>query len=77
MRRAAIYGDGWLPYMYTPEMVRNSLEKISQFRKEAGKDMSSFRAGLFIFTSIYPDRDKALKQAAAMLAGAMRRIFRR
>jgi probable F420-dependent oxidoreductase len=67
MRRAAIYGDGWLPYMYTPEMVRNSLEKISRFRNEAGKDMSSFRAGLFIFTSIYPDRDKALKQAAAML----------
>ena len=67
MRRAAIYGDGWLPYMYTPEMVHNSLEKISQFREEAGKDMSNFRPGLFIFTSVYPDRDKALKQAAAML----------
>jgi probable F420-dependent oxidoreductase len=67
MRRAALYADGWLPYMYTPEMLHESLEKIHQFGKEAGRDMSQFRPGLFIFASVYPDRDEAREQAARAL----------
>ena len=67
MRRAATYGDGWLPYMYTPEMLNESVEKINQLGKEAGRDMSNFRHGLFIFASVYPDRDEAREQAARAL----------
>ena len=67
MRRAALYGDGWIPYMYTPEMLHESIEKIHQFGKEAGRDLSNFRPGLFIFASVYPDRDEAREQAARAL----------
>jgi len=67
MRRAAKYADGWLPYMYTPEMLAESVGKIVQFGKEYGRDMSAFRNGLFIFASIYPDRDMAREQAAKAL----------
>jgi probable F420-dependent oxidoreductase len=67
MRRAAMYADGWIPYMYTPEMLRESIEKIRQFGVEAGRDMSGFRPGLFIFASVYPDRDEAREQAARAL----------
>jgi len=67
MRRAATYADGWLPYMYTPEMLAESVGKIVQFGKEYGRDMSAFRNGLFIFASIYPDRDMAREQAAKAL----------
>jgi probable F420-dependent oxidoreductase len=67
MKRAALYADGWIPYMYTPEMLHESLEKIDQFGKEAGRDMSKFRPGLFIFASVYPDRDQAREQAARAL----------
>jgi probable F420-dependent oxidoreductase len=67
MRRAALYADGWIPYMYTPEMLHESLTKINQFGKEAGRDMSRFRPGLFIFASVYPDRDEAREQAAKAL----------
>ena len=67
MRRAALYADGWIPYMYTPEMLHESLEKIRQFGKEAGRDMSNFRPGLFIFASVHPDRDEAREQAARTL----------
>ena len=34
MRRAATYADGWLPYMYTPEMLAESIGKIKQFGAE-------------------------------------------
>src|SRR5581483_6819354 len=29
MRRAAQYGDGWMPYMYTPDMVAESAASVS------------------------------------------------
>jgi probable F420-dependent oxidoreductase len=75
MKRAATYADGWIPYMYTPEMLHESLEKINQFGKEAGRDMSSFRPGLFIFTSIGKDHDDALAQAAKALGGTYAQDF--
>jgi alkanesulfonate monooxygenase SsuD/methylene tetrahydromethanopterin reductase-like flavin-dependent oxidoreductase (luciferase family) len=67
MKRAGLYGDAWLPYMYTPEMLHESIGKIQQFGKEAGRDMSNFHPGLFIFASVYPDRDEAREQAARAL----------
>jgi len=67
MRRAALYADGWIPYMYTPEMLHESIEKIHQFGREAGRDLANFRPGLFIFASVYPDRDEAREQAARAL----------
>lgn len=67
MRRAAKYANGWLPYMYTPEMLRESISKIEAFGREEGRDMSAFRPGLFIFTSVYPDRKEAEEVAARSL----------
>ncbi len=67
MRRAAMYGDGWIPYMYTPEMLRESVGKIKQFGAEAGRDLSKFRFGMFIFASIAADGDQAREQAAKAL----------
>ncbi len=64
MKRAAKYAQGWLPYMYTPEQLASSIEKINQFGRDNGRDLSSFRNGLFIFTSVYKDRDKAREVAA-------------
>jgi probable F420-dependent oxidoreductase len=67
MRRAALHADGWIPYMYTPEMLHESIGKIRQFGKEAGRDLTDFRPGLFIFASVYPDREEAREQAARAL----------
>jgi probable F420-dependent oxidoreductase len=67
MRRAARYGDGWLPYMYTPEMVHDSIEKIRQFRRELGREGNDVRTGLFIFGSISANREDAIQQAVQSL----------
>ncbi|HKD69183.1 MAG TPA: LLM class flavin-dependent oxidoreductase [Candidatus Binataceae bacterium] len=64
MKRAAKFAQGWLPYMYTPEQLSNSIEKIKEFGSRNGRDMSAFHNGLFIFTSVYKDRDKAREVAA-------------
>ena len=67
MLRAAKYGDGWLPYMYTPEMLHESIGKIRKLRKEVGRDGEDVRAGLFIFASIGANREEAMRQAAQAL----------
>jgi alkanesulfonate monooxygenase len=38
LKRAAVSGDGWLTYFYTPESFAKSWAKIRDFAKEAGKD---------------------------------------
>ena len=38
LQRAAVSGDGWLTYFYTPEDFTKSWNKIRSFAKDAGKD---------------------------------------
>lgn len=68
MRRAARYAEGWLPYMYTPEQLADSISKIRAFGAEAGRDLDDFRFGLYIFTAVHEDNDTAIKMAADRLS---------
>ncbi len=68
MRRAARYAEGWLPYMYTPEMLDESMTKIAAFTEEAGRPAGTVQGGLFIFTCVHEDRDTALNMANERLS---------
>ena len=59
MKRAARYANGWLPYMYTPEQLHDSLETINGYRREFGRESIDFNPGVFIFTTVHRDGDKA------------------
>ena len=65
MRRAALVGDGWYPYLFTVRRLKASNEMISQYAAEAGRDMSDFHWGLNQPTSIGEDRDAAFAVAVA------------
>ena len=69
MRRAARYGDGWLPYFYSPQRYQDSVEKISGMVAEEGRDISGFQWGFFPYISIYPTVDEAARVAAEALGG--------
>ena len=68
MRRAARYAEGWMPYMYTPEMLAESMDKIAGFTEEAGRPAGSVGGGLYIFTCVHEDRDTALDLANQQLS---------
>lgn len=68
MRRAARYGEGWLPYMYTPEHLARSIETIRAKADEAGRDISDFTFGLYIFTAVHEDNDTAVTYAVDRLS---------
>ena len=68
MRRAAKYADGWLPYMYTPEQLADSITKIRAYGEKLGRDMSDFTFGVYIFTAMHDDNDTAVKYASDRLS---------
>ncbi|HXG22723.1 MAG TPA: LLM class flavin-dependent oxidoreductase [Methylomirabilota bacterium] len=68
MKRTAKYADGWLPYMYTPQQLHESIEKINTFGKEHGRDMSAFTPGVFIFAAVHQDGDRARQMCSEKLS---------
>lgn len=68
MKRAARYADGWMPYMYTPEMLAESMDKVATFTEEAGRPEGSVEGGLYIFTCVHKNREKALDLANQQLS---------
>jgi probable F420-dependent oxidoreductase len=68
MRRTARYGDGWLPYMYTPEQLAESLATIERMRSEEGRAAEPVRPGLFVFACVHPDRATAQEMAITRLS---------
>ena len=68
MRRAAKYADGWLPYMYTPESLAESIEKITAYGEDEGRDMSDFTFGMYIFSAVHENKDTGVKYAADRLS---------
>ncbi len=63
MRRAALQGDGWYPYLFTIQRLRRSNEAIREIAAEAGRDLTGFRWGLNQPTSIMENPEQALAQA--------------
>lgn len=63
MRRAALAGDGWYPYLFTVRRLRASNDAIRQIAAEAGRDLTGFHWGLNQPTSISDDREEALAVA--------------
>ncbi|MGH8595163.1 MAG: LLM class flavin-dependent oxidoreductase [Gammaproteobacteria bacterium] len=68
MKRAARYGDGWMPYMYTPEMLTDSIVKIRAWAQDAGRAQDAVKPALFAFTCCHSDRKRALEMAVARLS---------
>ena len=68
MRRAARFADGWLPYMYTPEQLAESIAKIKAFGVEYGRDMRQFIPGVFLFTAVHEDQQTGFDMANAKLS---------
>ena len=68
MKRAARYGDGWIPYMYTPEQLADSVEQIKRYGEELERDVSAMNYGLYIFSCVHEDGDLAVKMATDRLS---------
>ena len=67
MRRCARHGNGWLPYMYTPEHLSDSLDIIAERADAEGRE-DAIVPGLHIFFAVHEDRDTAVNMAVRRLS---------
>lgn len=74
MRRCARYGDGWLPYMYTPEQLSSSLTWIRSAAADAGRS-DAIKPGQYLFFAVHEDRDTAIAMASQRLSAQYNQDF--
>lgn len=69
MRRAARLGDGWQPYMYTPDLLKDSVSKVRGFADEAGRELpEDFAFTSFMYVSMHDDVEEARNRAIEQLS---------
>jgi probable F420-dependent oxidoreductase len=75
MRRAALLGDGWMPYLYSPRRYASSVARIRQIADDAGRDLRLFEWYAFIFVNTDQDGHRARREAATMMGGTYDQDF--
>ena len=75
MRRAARLGDGWMPYLYSPDAYARSVREIRRQAEVDKRSLDGFRWMAYVPVAVDDDRDAARRQAAAFLGGMYRQDF--
>jgi alkanesulfonate monooxygenase SsuD/methylene tetrahydromethanopterin reductase-like flavin-dependent oxidoreductase (luciferase family) len=72
MRRAARLGDGWMPYLVSPEAYARSVATVTEHARAAGRDLDAegFEWLLFCYCSVRRDGDAARDDVASFLGAA-------
>ena len=65
MRRAALLGDGWYPYLFTVRRLKATNDTVRQMAEDAGRDLAGFHWGLNQPTALAADKKEALATAVA------------
>ncbi len=70
MRRAARLGDGWMPYLMSPDAYARSVGTIAAEAEATGRNLTGFEWMLFTYCSIRRDGDRARDDVAQFLGRA-------
>src|SRR5258708_3129706 len=68
MRRAARLGDGWMPYLMSPNAYARSVRVIEDEARAVGRDLPDFEWLVCLYCSVRPDGDRARDEVARFLA---------
>lgn len=72
MRRAANLGDGWMPYLYSPERYARSVDQIGELAAASGRDLSGFSWLVYLMVAVDTSREAARKAATGFFQGTYR-----
>jgi probable F420-dependent oxidoreductase len=68
IRRAARLGDGYMPYLFTPERYADGLRRIYALASERKRDMNHFTPYHFVFTAVAETHEEAHRMAVEKLS---------
>jgi probable F420-dependent oxidoreductase len=72
MRRAALLGDGWMPYLYSPRRYAASVDTIREIAQREGRDLTGFEWFCFVFVNVRADAEQSRREATEFLGGTYR-----
>jgi len=68
MRRAGSLGDGWMPFLFSPEQYASSVERVRAHATAAGRTLDDdFEWYCFLYVSVDDDGDAARRRAAEFI----------
>ncbi len=76
MRRAALLGDGWMPYLYSARRYAASVQTIREAAAEAERGLDGFGWYAWVFVNVDPDSARAREGAARTMGGNYNQDFR-
>lgn len=68
MRRAGRLGDGYVPYLFSPERLRDGRAKVREHAERAGRDPGAITTGIYQFICLADTYEEAKRTAAADLS---------
>ncbi|HXG41674.1 MAG TPA: LLM class flavin-dependent oxidoreductase [Dehalococcoidia bacterium] len=75
MRRAGRLGDGYVPYLFSPERFRDGWQRVRQHALEAGRDPDAITPALYQFVSLADSYQEAKASAVAYLSRTYNQPF--
>ena len=76
LKRAALYGDGWMPYVVTPKRVSDGLEFIAREAERARRKITNFGTCVHLFCTLGATYEAALDVSAEHLSKRYAMDFR-
>ena len=70
MRRAGTLGDGWMPYLYSPERFAKSVVEVRVAAETAGRELRDFSWMAFVFANLAEDAAEARADATAFFGAS-------
>jgi alkanesulfonate monooxygenase SsuD/methylene tetrahydromethanopterin reductase-like flavin-dependent oxidoreductase (luciferase family) len=74
IRRAALVGDGWMPYFFSARAYADSVRAITELGHGADRDLSRFHWYHYTFVLLDDDESGARERAAAFLGAGFRGV---
>lgn len=74
-RRAARLGDGYMPYLFTPNQYAEARTHIRAYARAAGRHLAGFQDALYQFIYVADSYDEAFQQANRRLSANYNRPF--
>jgi probable F420-dependent oxidoreductase len=69
IRRAGRHGDGWLPYLITPEQVHTGLASARAVAVDAGRSGGDVAGGVFCWSTVGADGGWARRTSVEVVSG--------
>jgi len=68
IQRAVRFGDGWVPYMFSPERLAAGCTELRKMLASYGRPPDDVRLGIHLFTTVLPDGTDARAKAVEVVS---------